>query len=159
MTTAVVTTRAPRVGWVVAGGLLVGALDITYACIFWGIKAGVAPTRVFQSVASGLLGPASFDAGPSTAALGLALHFSIAMTMAVTYYLVARSWRLLVRRAWICGIAYGLALYCIMNYMVLPLSAAGRGSGDHLWIGLSIAVHAFLIGLPIALASRRALAG
>ena len=159
MTTAAVPGGAPRVGWVVAGGLLAGALDITYACVFWGIKAGVAPIRVFQSVAAGLLGPESFDGGVPTAALGLALHFSIAMSMAVTYYLIARSWRLLVRRVWICGIAYGLVLYCIMNYIVLPLSAAGRGSADPLWVGLSIAVHAFLIGLPIALASRRALAG
>ena len=46
-----------------------------------------------------------------------------------------------------CGVAYGLVLYAVMNYVVVPLSAAeGGGSKDPLWIGLSIAVHALLIG-------------
>jgi hypothetical protein len=40
---------------------------------------------------------------------------------------------------------------------VLPLSAAGPGSKDPLWIGLSILVHMFLIGVPCALFGRRAI--
>jgi hypothetical protein len=43
-----------------------------------------------------------------------------------------------------------------MNYVVVPLSAAGPGSKDPLWVTLSIAVHMLLIGIPIALAVRRA---
>ena len=43
-----------------------------------------------------------------------------------------------------------------MNYIVVPLSAAGPGSKDPLWIALSIAVHVVLIGVPIALFTRRA---
>ena len=43
-----------------------------------------------------------------------------------------------------------------MNYVVVPLSAAGPGSKDPLWIGLSVAVHVLLIGVPIALFARRA---
>jgi hypothetical protein len=34
---------------VLAGGLVAGALDITYACVFWAIKAGVPAQRIFQS--------------------------------------------------------------------------------------------------------------
>ena len=37
-----------------------------------------------------------------------------------------------------------------MNYLVVPLSAALGGSRDPLWIGLSVLVHMFLIGVPIA---------
>jgi hypothetical protein len=44
-----------------------------------------------------------------------------------------------------------------MNLVVLPLSAAGPGSKDPLWVTLSVAVHALLIGVPIALFARRAL--
>lgn len=141
---------------VVAGGLLAGALDITYACLFWAIKADLPPTRIFQSVAAGLLGKASFEGGAATAALGLFLHFFIACTMALTYYLVSRRWTVLVRRPVPLGIAYGLLLYVIMNFVVVPLSAANSGSRDPTWIALTVAVHAFLIGLPIALFSRRA---
>jgi uncharacterized membrane protein YagU involved in acid resistance len=143
---------------VLAGGLIAGALDILYACVFWGAKADLPPSRIFQSVAAGLLGEASFEGGSATAALGLFLHFFIACTMAVTYYLVARRWPVLVRRPVPMGIAYGLLLYVIMNYVVVPLSAAGSGSRDPLWIGLTIAVHAFFIGLPIAWFATRAVA-
>jgi hypothetical protein len=141
---------------VVAGGLLAGALDITYACVFWAVKADVPPTRIFQSVAAGLLGEASFEGGAATAALGLFLHFFIACTMALTYYFVSRRWTVLVHRPVPLGIAYGLLLYVIMNFVVVPLSAANSGSRDPTWIALTVAVHAFLIGLPIALFSRRA---
>ncbi len=109
-----------------------------------------------QSVAAGLLGEASFTGGRATAALGLALHYFIAISMSVAYYLVSRRWPVLWQRPVACGAAYGLLLYGIMNYVVLPLSAAGPRSNDPLWIVLSIAVHAFLIGVPIALFARRA---
>jgi hypothetical protein len=56
----------------------------------------------------------------------------------------------------LCGVGYGLLLYGIMNYFVVPLSAAGGGSKDSLWVSLSILVHMFLIGGPIALATRLA---
>ena len=142
--------------FVLAGGLVAGALDITYACVFWAIKAGVPAQRIFQSVAAGLLGKASFEEGAATAVLGLSLHFFIASTMALTYYLVSRRWTVLVRRPVPLGIAYGLLLYVVMNYIVVPLSAAGPGSRDPTWITMTVAVHGFLIGLPIAWFASRA---
>jgi hypothetical protein len=141
---------------VLAGGLVAGALDIAYACVFWAVKADVAALRIFQSVAAGLLGEASFEGGTATAALGLALHFFIATSMSVVYYLVAGRWPLLRERPVLCGAGYGLLLYGIMNYIVVPLSAAGPGPKDPLWVGLTIVVHMVLIGIPIALFARRA---
>jgi len=142
--------------FVLAGGLVAGTFDIAYACIFWALKRGVPATRIFQSVAAGLLGQASFAGGARTAALGLVLHYFIALSMSIAYYLVARRWGLLRRRPVLCGAGYGLLLYGVMNYIVVPLSAAGPGSKDPLWIALSIAVHVVLIGVPIALFIRRA---
>jgi hypothetical protein len=143
---------------VLAGGLVAGTLDITYACVFWGVKAGVPVRRIFQSVAAGLLGKASFEGGAATAALGLGLHYFIACSMAVAYYLVSRRVPALGERPVAYGAAYGLLLYGIMNYIVVPLSAAGGGGAkDPLWVGLSVVVHMFLIGVPIALFIRAAL--
>lgn len=146
-----------RLSYVLAGGLVAGALDILYAWVFWALKANVAAQRIFQSVAAGLLGDSSFEGGAATAALGLGLHFLIAVSMSVAYFLVARRLPLLWRRPLAAGAAYGLLLYVIMNYVVVPLSAARPGSRDQLWIGLSIAVHALLIGIPIALLTRWAI--
>lgn len=141
-----------------AGGLLAGALDILYACLFWAVKADLPPSRIFQSVAGGLLGKATFQGGTRTAALGLFLHFLIASTMAATYYLAARRWPVLARRPVSFGIAYGLLLYVVMNHVVVPLSAAGPGSSDPTWIALTVLAHAFLVGLPIAWFTSRAAA-
>jgi len=145
--------QAQAIGYVLAGGLVAGTLDIAYACVFWGLKAGTSPERIFQSVAAGILGRDSFKGGVATAALGLFLHYFIATVMSVTYFLVARHWTTLRERPIACGAAYGLVLYGVMNYVVLPLSAAGGGSGPALWIALSIIVHMFLIGVPIALSN------
>jgi len=143
--------------YVLLGGLVAGSFDITYACTFWYLKRGVLPSRVFQSVAAGLLGDASFTGGWRTAALGLALHYFIATSMAVTYYLFARRWSDLWEKPFVYGPMYGVLLYGIMNYIVVPLSAANPGSRNLLWVLLSIAVHALLIGTPCAIFARRAM--
>lgn len=143
--------RTHPLTYVLAGGLVAGTLDIVYAMTFWALKAEVSPLRILQSVAEGLLGPPSFEGGIRTAMLGLALHYLIALTMAVAYFLAARRWALLWRRPVAVGAAYGLALYVVMNYVVIPLSAASRGSPDPVWITLTVLVHVVLIGIPIAL--------
>jgi uncharacterized membrane-anchored protein len=143
--------------YVLLGGLVAGTFDITYASTFWYLRRGVMPRRVLQSVASGLLGDASFTGGWPTAVLGLALHYFIATSMAVTYYLFARRWSDLAQRPWTFGPLYGVLLYFIMNYIVVPLSAANPGSRNLTWVLLSIAVHAFLIGTPCALFARMAI--
>ena len=152
------TYRKRSALWVLAGGLVAGTFDITYACVFWAIKIGAPPARIFQSVARGLLGAASFRGGAATAALGLFLHYFIATAMSFFYYFVARKWALLYKYPLRCGAVYGLGLFIFMTYVVVPLSAArGGGSPGKLWIGLSILVHMFLIGVPIAFFTRRAI--
>jgi uncharacterized membrane protein YagU involved in acid resistance len=142
---------------VVVGGLVAGALDIAFACIFWWLEAGSSPTRIFQSVAAGLLGKDSFTGGAATAALGLALHMAIAMTFAFAYRGAAQVWPALARYPLRCGALYGLAVYGVMRYAVIPLSATSAGGADNrLWITLMIAAHVVLIGIPIALATSRA---
>lgn len=150
------TRRSAPWVFVLAGGLVAGTLDIVYAISFWALKAEVPAARILQSIAAGLLGKASFEGGGATAALGLGLHYFIATSMSVVYYLVAGRWPLLRQRPVLCGAGYGLLLYGIMNYVVVPLSAAGPGSKDPLWVALSITVHMLLIGVPIALFARRA---
>jgi hypothetical protein len=141
---------------VLAGGVVAGTLDIVYACVFWALKAGAPASRILQSIAAGLIGQASFDGGAATAALGLALHYFIALSMSTAYYLASSRWPRLRERPFLSGAVYGLFLYGIMNYVVVPLSRARPGPKDALWIALSIGVHVAFIGLPIALFARRA---
>ena len=144
---------------ILIAGLTAGALDITYAFIIWGLR-GVTPIRIGQSIASGLLGrEAAVGGGTAMGMLGLLLHFILATIIAAIYYGAARNMRLLVERAVPCGIAYGLVTYGVMNYVVMPLSAIGAvGDSGPAYIRVTgILVHMFLVGLPIALITRKGL--
>lgn len=139
------------------GGLIAGAIDITYACVFSYLRRGVPPGRILQSVASGALGASAFDGGGPAAALGLALHFLIALIWAAIYYLASRVLGVLARVPYVCGVVYGLLIFAAMNYAVIPLSRAPFGAPppDSPAFSVGILVHMLGIGLPIALATRR----
>lgn len=143
--------------WAVVAGLVAGALDILYAIAYWALAHDVPAARILQSVASGLLGKSSFDGGAATAALGLALHFAMTLAMAAAYFAAARRMPALRQRPLAAGAAYGVLIYVVMNFVVVPLSAAVAGApGNNLWTWLSVAMHALLVGIPIALCARRA---
>ncbi|MBC8164439.1 MAG: hypothetical protein H7Y20_01060 [Bryobacteraceae bacterium] len=139
---------------ILVGGLTAGILDIADAFVFFGLR-GAKPLRILQSIASGLLGPKAYSGGWSTAILGGALHFSIAITAAAVYYFASRKLTFLKRSPVLSGLLYGVAVYLFMNAVVLPLSnfRTTTPSGSVLVNGLL--AHMFLVGLPISLAVRR----
>ncbi|HKR00503.1 MAG TPA: hypothetical protein VJT09_07505 [Pyrinomonadaceae bacterium] len=137
------------------GGLAVGILDGLFALTFYGLILGVPTLRIFQSVASGLLGRAAFEGGTRTFLLGVLLHFIVAACIAAVYYIASLKFPVLIRRAVVCGLIYGLVAYLVMNYVVIPLSAIGlRPFSLRAFLPAFIA-HAFLVGLPVALLARR----
>ena len=144
------TTRA-----ILTGGAIAGSLDIIYAFVLWGLR-GVGPARILRAVASGVLGESARTGGATAAALGLFLHFLNACIIAAVYVLASRGIPALLRRPFLYGPLYGLGVYGVMNYVVIPLSAVPgpRGaSAPVVWI-TGVLVHMFLIGLPIALVAR-----
>ena len=147
--------RTPfRFAPVLAGGVLVGTFDLLFACTWWAIAAGVAPMRIFQSIAAGFYGDASFDGGMRTALVGVVAHYAIATCMVGAYALVARRVPTLARHPLRWGPLYGLWLYAAMHFIVLPLSAAGPPPWRMAWGLASIAAH-ILIGTLCALLSAR----
>jgi uncharacterized membrane protein YagU involved in acid resistance len=147
--------RRPRLlEAVLLGGFAVGVLDFLDAVVFY----RAAPLRIGQSIAAGVLGGATaFAGGVGTAALGVALHFFIATSIAFVYAATSLKLPLLIRRAVPCGLVYGIAVYYFMNYVVVPLSAINRWP-TFSWPGFLNGVlgHALLVGLPVALITRRA---
>ena len=137
------------------GGLIVGILDGLFALIFYGLILGVGPTRIFQSVAAGLLGRASFEGGTRTFLLGILLHFVVASCIAAVYYAASLKLPALIHRAVTCGLIYGMIAHLGMNYLIIPLSAASAGRFSLRTFLPALIAHAFLVGLPIALLARR----
>ena len=142
---------------ILVGGLIAGALDILYAFLFYGLKYDIPPLRILQSVASGLLGRASRDGGLATGALGLFLQFVIAIGAAAVFYVFSRYLPPLRRHPVISGILFGLVVYVVMNFVVVPLSAYPYPRlFQPLAVVTGVLVHMFLIGLPISLSVCRA---
>lgn len=138
---------------IVVGGLLAGTLDILAAFAMSWPRA--APARVLQSIASGVLGPSSYQGGLRTAALGLLLHFVIALGAAAVYGAASRQWSVLWLRPVRCGLAYGVIVYLVMNLVVVPLSRIGFRLPAWPSIALLVVIHMVCVGLPIALATAR----
>jgi hypothetical protein len=113
----------------VLGCLALAALDITDAILFWYFYRGVMPMRIFHSVAAGLLGrDAAIRGGLPTALLGAALHVFIASCIVLTYFLASRWLPTLTRHPFVYGPLYGIAVWLVMTFVVVPLSAAaGKG--------------------------------
>jgi uncharacterized membrane protein YagU involved in acid resistance len=142
---------------VLLGGSIAGALDIAFAISF-AAYSGVAPVRLLQTVASGLLGMEAFSGGIPVAALGLALHFGMSFLWAILFLVLASLMPALVRYPVASGIAFGIMVFLAMRLLVLPLSAFPYPvSFKPLATILDLLSHAFLFGVPIAWAARRAL--
>ncbi len=137
---------------------MVGALDAIDAVAFFGLR-GVTPVRIAQSIAAGLLGRAAFQGGLATAALGVCLHFFIALLIVSVFHVAGRSAPVLTRHAAIAGPIYGIAVYFFMNDVVLPLSAAGRGPFVLSVFVNGLLIHAIGVGLPSAWFARLGSAG
>jgi hypothetical protein len=142
---------------ILGGGAIAGLLDGLDAVIFYRLAFALPSSRLFQSIASGLLGQESFRGGWPTVVLGIVLQFFIAIGAAAFYYAATLLIPALWRMPWISGPAFGVGLFFFMQHVVLPLSAVHKRTVPMSGIELvdQLLSHAFLVGLPIALMARR----
>jgi hypothetical protein len=134
------------------GGMFVGVVDLAYAILVYSPKN---PLLIPRHIATGVLGVKSYSGGLRTAALGVILHFTIALGAATVYYLASRKLPFLVTRAVLCGMIYGALVYLFMHYVVLPLSAVPKGHATRfIYQATEFVEHWFCVGLPIALSVR-----
>jgi uncharacterized membrane protein YagU involved in acid resistance len=102
------------------GGLVAGTLDIGVAAIL----NSVSPLVVLVFIASGILGKAAYHAGAAGLALGLALQWAMSFAIALIYGL-GRERVEVPRRSWVLGgVLYGLVIFLVMSFAVVPLSRA-----------------------------------
>ena len=134
---------------VAVAGAAVGVLDAADGVVFAGITAGQNPIQVLQWIASGAL---------AAAGLGAAIHFALAY--AFTGAFIAAWTRFeVIRRNWIvAGLAWGAAVWAIMNLLVLPLSPVAPPPFTLAGLLNGVLGHAITVGLAAAYVARRVLA-
>jgi hypothetical protein len=147
------STRLRAIQALVTGGLICGVLDITAAFVVYGAM-GVAPMRLLQGIASGLLGRSAFDGGLPAAILGLFCHFFIAFSASAIFVATSEWLRLLLRHPVVSGVMYAFVVYFFMQLVVLPLSAAQRRAFSPRLMAIGLLIHIACVGLPISLSAR-----
>ena len=116
------TIGQSRLGATLLGGLMAGSIDIGAAALI----NFVDPILILDFIAGGLLGKAALTGGAWVALLGLALQWAMSLCIAAVY-VVASGWLPILRQRWIAGgLAYGVVIFFVMNYVVVPLSAWAR---------------------------------
>ena len=116
------TGRYSTIQAIALGGFVAGTIDLFAASLI----SWRSPFFICQAVASGLFGRASFDGGARTAITGLLLQWAMSLVIAAIYVL-ASGWLPPLKRQWLpAGLAYGVGIFFVMNYVVVPLSAVGH---------------------------------
>ena len=135
---------------ILIGGLIAGALDL-WAAVF---ISGRPMTFILHFIASGLLGKEAFAGGMQTAIAGLVLQLVMGVIIAAIWCLASLRLPVL-RRQWIAlGLAYGVPVYFVMSYVIMPLSRIGSAPTFDLVPFLKNLTAMLLFGLIVAAAAR-----
>jgi hypothetical protein len=112
---------------VVRAGLLTGVIDGLFSSVLSVVFYHSTVARLFQGVASTLLGPEAIGGGTRTAVIGVLMHFGVAFGWSAVFLL------LIMRSPWIRGVLagrngvlkvaalYGPSIWLVMSLVVIPL--------------------------------------
>lgn len=142
----------------VRAGLLTAVVDGLFSSILNVAAYGSTASRLFQGVASVLLGREALDGGARTVAIGIFMHIGVAFAWsAVFLFLVLRSmWvrRLLASPHGVFRVAalFGPFVWIVMSLIVIPVLVHRPPTiGTRWWVQLI--GHFPFVGLPIVASS------
>ena len=120
--------------------------------------------RLWQGVASVLLGPAAFQGGTRTVAIGLLMHVLVAFTWSAIFIFLALRWaavRRVLASPWgVVKVAavYGPFIWMVMSLLVIPVLVHRPPSVSLRWLYQLIG-HFPFVGLPLAAMGARGVKG
>ena len=138
-------------------GFIVGTADIIAACLHAYLQTGVTPDRVLRFIASGVFSRKAFvAANQSMIAWGLFFHYIIAIGFTAIFYLIYPKIKWLSANKIITGILYGIVIWGVMHFVVVPLSQTPGGRKFEWENALrAIAILTVAIGLPLSYLAAR----
>jgi hypothetical protein len=113
---------APALKTSIYAGLIAGTIDIGAACTI----NQVGPAPILRFISSGLLG-APLPHEPWVYCLGMVLQWLMSIIIAAVFVLASTKIPALLRNWIAAGIAYGIGVYFVMTFVVVPLSRAKSG--------------------------------
>lgn len=86
--------------------------------------------------------------------MGVVLHLFIASTVVAVACLLARRFPALRQHALLSGAAYGIGVWLVMNFLVIPLSAASSAARTLPIVLNGLLIHVAGVGIPALLFAR-----
>jgi hypothetical protein len=122
---------------------------------------GSTVTRLWQNVASVLLGPSALEGGTRTALIGVLMHIGVAFAWSAVFLVLltysSRLRRAVQSRGGILKVAaiYGPFVWLVMSLVVIPLLVHRPPNITIRW-WIQLIGHVFFVGLPIVASERDA---
>jgi hypothetical protein len=129
--------------------IVCGTLDILSAFAF-AAADGMGPGRVLRFVASGPFGDGMRDGGFLSALAGLVTHYVLMAVMAAVFVLGVGGSDVLRRRWPLLGVCYGLAIFGVMYWIVIPARFGLYPRADAWHLLNALFSHIVCVGLPMA---------
>jgi hypothetical protein len=146
---------------ILLSGFVAGALDLLGAFLVYAVvmKTTTFP-QILRGIAAGVFGKRIVGSETIMALLGLLFHFIIACSFAAEYFLIYPDVKFLRRNKIISGLLYGIIVWLIMTFIVLPLSNVPLPSVYHTpfaWLKAlrSVTILMICVGLPISLTTAK----
>jgi hypothetical protein len=146
----------------VRAGFLTGVVDGLFSSILSVAFYHSTVTRLFQGVASTLLGPAAFDGGIRTALIGILMHFGVAFGWSAVFVFgvmrLAGIRRVLASRYGLARVAavYGPCIWMVMSLAVIPFLLHRPPPITYRW-WVQLLGHFPFVGMPIVAMSAQGL--
>lgn len=152
-----VNNRNSLIRSIALGGIIIATLHlIIQHFLFFSLLGKVPFISVEQYIASGALGNAAFTGGLATALLGVFFHYLASFVIAGVFILSAARIPLLRRNIIVGSLLYGVGVFIVMNFIVLPLSAAPPLPVSSMPQIIELLIeHILVIGLPLGILVRR----
>jgi hypothetical protein len=143
--------------------LLTAVVDALFSSALAEFVYGTGAPRLWQGVASTLLGPAALDGGTRTVLIGLVMHAGVALAWSTVFLLVHDNVAAVRRVAasrhgvWKVAVAYGPVIWLVMSFVVIPLLTRRPPTITYRW-WIQVFGHIPFVAVPIVamIASRRA---
>ena len=143
---------------IVRAGLLTAVIDGAFSGVLAAFIYQSGFARLWQGVASTVLGPGALDGGTRTMLIGIAMHIGVAFTWSAIFVLIFRPRSAVARllaspTGWIkAGAIYGPVIWMAMSLVVIPALTGRPPSITYRW-WVQFVGHAPFVGMPIAFAS------
>ena len=144
----------------VRAGLITGIVDALFSSALSVFAYGSTATRLWQGVASTVLGRQALEGGTAMAAVGLLMHFGVAFAWSAVFLLLYLK-STVIRRSvasWAGTIAvasvYGPIVWMVMSFVVIQLLTDRPPTINFRW-WVQFFGHIPFVALPIVLSVRR----